>query len=139
MSASLDAYGNVMSNCSFDVSSTSLSCTRSQTHKYHHRGLRQFCSVLGKGPQEYKYIPRFFDAALDKIGQILRTSKWLRSQTKIPLETEPLFPAGILVRYLCHFDASVAELIGPDPKALLNLKCTQSRHSREGGNSTPEV
>jgi outer membrane lipoprotein SlyB len=24
-------------------------------------------------------------------------------------------PAGILVRYLCHCDASVAELIGPDP------------------------
>jgi hypothetical protein len=25
--------------------------------------------VLGKEPQEYKYIARFFDAAMDKIGQ----------------------------------------------------------------------
>jgi hypothetical protein len=41
----------------------------------HDRGLKQFCSVLGKGPKGYKYISRFFDAAMDKIGQILKDDK----------------------------------------------------------------
>jgi ethanolamine transporter EutH len=35
----------------------------------------QFCSGIGKEPMEYKYISRFFDAALDKIGQILKDAQ----------------------------------------------------------------
>jgi hypothetical protein len=34
--------------------------------------LKQFCSELGKELQEYEYISEFFDAALDKISQILK-------------------------------------------------------------------
>jgi hypothetical protein len=47
----------------------------------HVRGLNQICSepyfleTLGKEPQDYKYNSRFFDAALDKFGQILKDAK----------------------------------------------------------------
>jgi hypothetical protein len=37
--------------------------------------LKQFCSELGKEPPEYKYISRFFDAGLNKIGQILKDNQ----------------------------------------------------------------
>jgi hypothetical protein len=47
----------------------------------HYRGLKQFCSVTGKEPQGHEYISRFFDAALDKIGQILWTANALDPRT----------------------------------------------------------
>jgi hypothetical protein len=37
--------------------------------------LKQFCSAQGKEPLEYEYIPRFFDAGMDKIGQIRKDIK----------------------------------------------------------------
>jgi hypothetical protein len=83
----------------------------------HYRGLKQFCSVPGKEPQGYEYISRFFDAALDKIGQILRTSKWLPSRAQMRLNLEPLGSARLYVRYVCHFDASIVHLMGPDPRS----------------------
>jgi hypothetical protein len=55
------------------------------------------------------------NAAMDKMGQIRRTSKWLRSQSKMPLQAEYLPAADILLRYLCHFDAAKVDLVGPDP------------------------
>jgi hypothetical protein len=82
----------------------------------HYRGLKQFCSVPGKEPQGYEYISRFFDAALDKIGQILRTAKWLPSRAQMRLNLEPLGSARIYTRYVCHFDASIVHLMGPDPR-----------------------
>jgi hypothetical protein len=92
---------------------------RVRTYKIHHRGLKQFCSVQGKGPPGYEYISRLFDAAMDKNGQILRTSKWLPSRTQIRWNLEPLSPARIYVRYVCHFDASMVDFIGSDPKLKL--------------------
>jgi hypothetical protein len=53
---------------------------------------------------------------MDKMGQIQRTPKWLRSRNKMPLQAERLPAAYILLRYLCHFDAAMVHLSGPDPK-----------------------
>jgi hypothetical protein len=61
----------------------------------------------------------FANVAMDKMGQIRRTSKWLRSQSKMPLQAELLPAAAISLRYLCHFDAAKVDLIGPDPNTTL--------------------
>ncbi|MEP7350640.1 MAG: hypothetical protein ABI668_11925 [Sphingorhabdus sp.] len=37
------------------------------------------------------------------------------------MEAERLLPAGIYVRYLCHFDASGVYLTGPDPNSVPTL------------------
>jgi hypothetical protein len=47
---------------------------RVRTFQIPARGLKPFCSGLGRKPQEYQYIARFLDAALGKMGQILWTS-----------------------------------------------------------------
>jgi hypothetical protein len=47
---------------------------------------------------------------MDKMGQILRTLKWLRSQSEMPLQAERLPAADIFLRYLCHFDAAKVDL-----------------------------
>jgi hypothetical protein len=73
--------------------------------------------VQGGNRQEYVNISRIANAAMDKIGQIHRTVKWLRSQSKMPLQAGKLPAAIIFLRYLCHFTASNAYLIGPDPSS----------------------
>jgi hypothetical protein len=52
------------------------------------RGLKQFRSVRGGKAREYVDISRLANDAMDEIGQILRTPKWLRSRNKIPLPVE---------------------------------------------------
>ena len=71
----------------------------------------------GGKPMEYHYISTFTNAAMDKIGQIRRTSKWLRSRNKMPLQVVRLPAAVIFLRDLRHFDASKADLTGPDPSS----------------------
>ena len=53
--------------------------------------------------------------ALNNMGQIRGTPKWLRSRSKMPLQAESLPAADIFLRYLCHFDAAKVDLSGPDP------------------------
>ena len=65
---------------------------------------------------EYDNISRLANAAMDKIGQIRRTPKWLRSRNKMPLPVVRLPAAVIFLRDLRHFDASKADLTGPDPR-----------------------
>ena len=65
---------------------------RSQTHKYHHRGLRQFCSVLGEELPEYKYMSKLFDTAMDEIGQILEDSKMALIATQNALANRTTVP-----------------------------------------------
>lgn len=72
--------------------------------------------LLGGKAQEYEYFSIFANEALEKIGQIRRRPKWLRFQSKMPLRLESLSTAGILLRHLRHFDASVADLLGPNPR-----------------------
>jgi hypothetical protein len=78
--------------------------------------LQQFGAVQGGKAQEYVDISSLSDAAMDQIGQIRRTTKWLPSQPEIPLKIEPLSPSDISGRYVRHFVASMVHLIGPDPK-----------------------
>jgi hypothetical protein len=70
--------------------------SRSQTHKYHHRGLKQFCSVPGKELQEYEYISMLFGAAMDKIGQILKDSKMALISNINTLGNRATVPGGNL-------------------------------------------
>ncbi len=63
-------------------------------------------------------MSRLANDALGKFDQILRTAKWLRFRNKMHLQSEPHFAACIFPRYLCHFDASTAYLVGLDPEAL---------------------
>jgi hypothetical protein len=44
--------------------------------------------VQGGKQQEYVDISMLANAAMDKMGQIRRTSKWLRSEGKMPLPVE---------------------------------------------------
>jgi hypothetical protein len=50
--------------------------------------------VLGKEPPGYEYISRFFDAAMDKIGQILKDSKMASISTKNALANRPTVTGG---------------------------------------------
>jgi hypothetical protein len=80
--------------------------------------LKQFGPVQGGKAQEYVDISSLSDAAMDQIGQIRRTTKWLPSQPEISLKIEPLSPSDISGRYVRHFDASKAYLMGPEPNIL---------------------
>jgi hypothetical protein len=50
--------------------------------------------VIGKEPPGYEYISRFFDAALDKIGQILKDSKMALISTQNALANRTTVPGG---------------------------------------------
>jgi hypothetical protein len=50
--------------------------------------------VLGKELREYKYISMLFDAALDKIGQILKDSKMALISTQNALANRTTVPGG---------------------------------------------
>jgi hypothetical protein len=50
--------------------------------------------VIGKEPPGYTYISRFFDAALDKIGQILKDSKMASISTQNTLANRTTVPGG---------------------------------------------
>jgi len=73
--------------------------------------------MRGRKAQE---MPGHFQAFLTwQSGQSVkseRTSKWLRSRTKLPLQRPPAFIAGIFARYLRHFGTMTTKLMGPDPK-----------------------
>jgi hypothetical protein len=62
----------------------------------------------------------FANVAMDKMGPIRRTPKWLQSRSQISLQAELLPAADIFLRYLCHFDASKVYLISPDPNFPVN-------------------
>jgi hypothetical protein len=66
----------------------------------HHRGLKQFCTVLGKEPPGYEYISRFFDAAMDKIGQILKDVKMAAISNANTLELRTT-KSGAHLRPIC--------------------------------------
>jgi hypothetical protein len=51
--------------------------------------------VQGKGPQEYEYIARFFDAAMDKIGQILKDIKMASISNQNTLGNRITVPGGL--------------------------------------------
>jgi hypothetical protein len=44
--------------------------------------------VQGGKRQEYVDISTLANAAMGKMGQILRTPKWLRSRSEMPLQAE---------------------------------------------------
>jgi hypothetical protein len=50
--------------------------------------------VLRKGPPGYEYISRFFDAAMDKIGQILKDSKMASISIQNALANRTTVPGG---------------------------------------------
>jgi hypothetical protein len=54
----------------------------------YHRGLRPYCSVQGGKLGLSGSKSKLANADMDNMGQIRRTPKWLRSQSKMPLQAE---------------------------------------------------
>jgi hypothetical protein len=69
---------------------------------------------LGKELQEYKYISMFFDAAMDKIGQILKDSKMAKISNANTLDHRTTMPVGHLRPIsspFCCLDADIYEFV----------------------------
>jgi hypothetical protein len=66
--------------------------------------LKQFCSELGKELQEYEYISEFFDAALDKIGQILKDDQMVAAAIQNALAKAMSLCGGHFGSRLLPFD-----------------------------------
>jgi hypothetical protein len=71
--------------------------------------LKQFCSEPGKEPPEYEHISRFFDAGLDKIGQILKDEQMAATAIQNTLTKAMSLRGGHFEPRLLPFDRLDAE------------------------------
>jgi hypothetical protein len=73
--------------------------------------------VQGSKAQEYEYISSFANAAMDKIGQIPQgRHNSFDLERKCPWKQDGCFWRTFAPDIFANFVASVAYLIGPDPK-----------------------
>src|SRR3546814_8877159 len=83
-----------------------------------------FEAILRRARRQGADICRYFKTCRRRHGQnrsnpasrlIGGTPKWLRSWVRAALRVAMLPAAATRTRYLRHFDASLAQLMGPDP------------------------